>query len=223
MERTSLLIPFDLIVDIDYAIIQEVKEKYSETQYINKKILEGITEDNIFSILSTRKSINVLELLLEADYKSAADNLYKEIIEDDYKSLIEKSSITNITQLVEEYINTSLVDVTIWCKNSIEEQYIRKNINKINVTISESIKDIDISLYTAIFLKDIRDAKDLKTAGMTIYMGNYRFNYGDYDDSGAHKSTGKRTVEPLTEYVTNGTEIKSIDIYTINEKDRIEG
>lgn len=125
--------------------------------------------------------------------------------------------------MVEEYINSDLVDVTILCKNSIEEQYIRDNIKKINITVSDNIKDIDISFYTAIFLKDIRDAKDLETKGMTIYIGNYRFNYGDYDDSGSRKTYGKRTVTPLTEYVTNGTEIKSIDIYTINKKDRIEG
>lgn len=88
MERTSILIPFDLIVDIDYAIIQEVKEKYAETKYMNKKILEGIDENNIFSLLATRKAVNIMELLLEPEYRQSAESLYNQIINDDYKSLI---------------------------------------------------------------------------------------------------------------------------------------
>lgn len=223
MERTSLLIPFDLIVDIDYAIIQEVKEKYSESKFMNKKLFEGLKDDNIFAMLVGRQFPNIMNLLLDPDYRESADKLYKDMIEDDYMSLIKKSSITNVTQLVEEYIKSDAIDVTIWCKNSIEEQYIRENIDKINVTVSQNIKDLNLEPYAGIFLKDIRDAKDLKTTGRTIYVGNYRFNYGSYDDSGAQKHKGKRTVEMLVEYVTNGTEVKSIDIYTINKKDKING
>lgn len=214
--KTTILIPFDLIVDIDYAIIQEVKENYMETQYMNKELLERIDDNNIFSMLVGRKCVNIMELLLAEDYKGAAANLYKELIEEDYLALINKSCITNVTNLLDEYIKTDLVNINILCKNITEEQYIKNNIKKINV-ITSTIDKLDLSQYDGIFLKDIRDAKGLNTAGRTIYIGNYRFNYEEF----SNENKGK--VLPLVEYITNGTEIKSIDIYNINKKDKIQG
>lgn len=217
-QQTSLLIPFDMVVDTDYGIIQVVKEKYLNNKYMNKNIITAMNEENIlFSMLIGRQDPNILKLLLNPEYKASADNLYKQIKDDNYVDIIDKSCVTNITVLIEQYLKTNLIDITIWCRNGIEKKFINKEIPKINVIMANNLSMIDLLPYDGIFLKDIRDAKNLNTTGRTIYIGNYRFNYEQPPED-----QNIRTIGPLMGYVPANTDVKSVDIYNIAHKDQIK-
>ena len=217
-KKTTLLIPFDMIIDTDYGIIQVVKEKYKDNKYMNKNILTAMDEENIlFSMLVGRLDSNIMRLLLKPEYKNSAENLYKQIKDADYLDIINKSCITNIAMLVEEYMKTNLFEITLWCRNAIEKKFMQKELPKLNIIVANNLSMIDLLPYDAIFLKDIKDAKNLNTTGRTIYMGNYRFNYEEPpEEQNVHK------VGPLMGYVPANTEVKAVDVYNIAHKDQIK-
>ena len=85
------------------------------------------------------------------------------------------------------------------------------------ITISDFSK-IYTEKYDTIFIKNAEDIKNLKGInGKNIYVGNYEFNYE------LPNKDGRKYIKQPLEVIANlsALTISVIDMYNINEKDRL--
>lgn len=219
MSNLKILVLFDAIVDTDYGIVQVIKEEYNNANYINKKLLNSLDDKNIFDFISTRNNKNIVYELLNNIYRNSTDNIYNELLETQYSNIIEKSSITNVAILTQEYVQSGLIDVTVLCKNKTEEQFIKSKINHVNTITANDFKMINISEYGSIFIKNIDDLLLFKNGldGKIIYLLNYPFNFE------SNRSNRLIPLSNITLQLDAQFEFKVIDVYNIDDKYKIKG
>ena len=75
----ELLVEFDFLVDLDMALFRLVKDKYSNSEYVDKNIINMNNEYRIIRMLLYRKHINPLEILMPS---IETTKLYKEFHND---------------------------------------------------------------------------------------------------------------------------------------------
>lgn len=219
MSNLKILVLFDSIVDTDYGIIKVIKEEYNNANYIDKVLLNSIDDKNIFDFLSVRDNSNIVYNLLKTMYRNSADKIYNELIETQYSNIIDKSTITNVALLIEEYIKSGLIDITVLCKNKTEEQFIKSKVNSIYTIVANDFNMIDISDYGSLFIKNIKDLLLFKDNlhGKVIYLMNYPFNFE------LNKNCRLCPLSSVLTELNAQIEIKVIDVYNIDDKYKIKG
>ena len=220
MANLKVLILFDTLVDTDYGLFKVFKKEYSKNEYVNKLLINSINDTNIFDFLNSRKEENILNILLKDIYRNSSNKIYNEIMTTNYINVLEESSVTNVNTLMNNYIASGLVDITILCKNKIEEQTVKSKIKNINTITSNDFSMIDISEFGSIFVKNIKDLIQFKKYldGKQIYLSNYPFNF-EIDKH--YKSMPLMSV--MSQLGNPHFEVNVVDVYTIDDKYKIKG
>lgn len=220
MANLKVLILFDTLVDTDYGLFKVFKKEYSKNEYVNKLLIDSINDTNIFDFLNSRKEENILNILLKDIYRNSSNKIYNEIMTTNYIKVLEESSVTNVNTLMNNYIASGLVDITILCKNKIEEQTVKSKIKNINTITSNDFSMIDISEFGSIFVKNIKDLIQFKKYldGKQIYLSNYPFNF---EIDRHYKSMPLMSV--ISQLGNPHFEVNVVDVYTIDDKYKIKG
>ena len=220
MANLKVLILFDTLVDTDYGLFKVFKKEYSKNEYVNKLLINSINDTNIFDFLNSRKEENILNILLKDIYRNSSNKIYNEIMTTNYIKVLEESSVTNINTLMNNYIASGLVDITILCKNKIEEQTVKSKIKNINTITSNDFSMIDISEFGSVFVKNIKDLIQFKKYldGKQVYLSNYPFNF-EIDKH--YKSMPLMSV--MSQLGNPHFEMNVVDVYTIDDKYKIKG
>lgn len=213
----SVLAEFDTLIDVDVGILRLIKNKYNNPKFFKDYIVTG--EDDFFKALSLmRKEYNIIERVIEDQYKENSNSLLKEMYEKHYEEILNLSIKTSILPLMKMYTNCKAIAKTlIMCKNEIEKKYI----SNLKLGLATEIipnYDINVKDYSAIFIKDITNLKiytegDKTVDGCYFYLSDYRFNYIDMEKDGEKykilkpdylallpKTSFLFTVEPYTGY-----------------------
>lgn len=220
MANLKVLILFDTLVDTDYGLFKVFKKEYSKNEYVNKLLIDSINDTNIFDFLNSRKEENILNILLKDIYRNSSNKIYNEIMTTNYIKVLEESSVTNVNTLMNNYLASGLVDITILCKNKIEEQTVKSKIKNINTITSNDFSMIDISEFGSIFVKNIKDLIQFKKYldGKQVYLSNYPFNF-EIDKH--YKSMPLMSV--ISQLGNPHFEVNVVDVYTIDDKYKIKG
>ena len=220
MANLKVLILFDTLVDTDYGLFKVFKKEYSKNEYVNKLLIDSINDTNIFDFLNSRKEENILNILLKDIYRNSSNKIYNEIMTTNYIKVLEESSVTNVNTLMNNYLASGLVDITILCKNKIEEQTVKSKIKNINTITSNDFSMIDISEFGSIFVKNIKDLIQFKKYldGKQIYLSNYPFNF---EIDRHYKSMPLMSV--ISQLGNPHFEVNVVDVYTIDDKYKIKG
>ena len=220
MANLKVLILFDTLVDTDYGLFKVFKKEYSKNEYVNKLLIDSINDTNIFDFLNSRKEENILNILLKDIYRNSSNKIYNEIMTTNYIKVLEESSVTNVNTLMNNYLASGLVDITILCKNKIEEQTVKSKIKNVNTITSNDFSMIDISEFGSIFVKNIKDLIQFKKYldGKQIYLSNYPFNF-EIDKH--YKSMPLMSV--ISQLGNPHFEVNVVDVYTIDDKYKIKG
>ena len=216
----KVLVLFDTIIDTDYGLFKVVKKEYSKNEYVNRELINSINDTVIFDFLNSRKQENILDSLLKPLYRNSSTKLYNEIISTNYIEILEESSVTNVNTLVQNFIDSGLVDVTVLCKNKIEEQTIKNKIINVSTITANDFSMLDISEYSSIFIKCIKDLSKFKKylPGMQVYMLNYPFNF----ESDKNNKMMPR-LDIMTQFRNIQFEMNIVDVYNIDDKYKIKG
>lgn len=220
MANLKVLILFDTLVDTDYGLFKVFKKEYSKNEYVNKLLIDSINDTNIFDFLNSRKEENILNILLKDIYRNSSNKIYNEIMTTNYIKVLEESSVTNVNTLMNNYLASGLVDITILCKNKIEEQTVKSKIKNVNTITSNDFSMIDISEFGSIFVKNIKDLIQFKKYldGKQIYLSNYPFNF---EIDRHYKSMPLMSV--ISQLGNPHFEVNVVDVYTIDDKYKIKG
>lgn len=201
----ELLVEFDFLVDLDMALFRLVKDKYSNSEYVDKNIINMNNEYRIIRMLLYRKHINPLEILMPS---IETTKLYKEFHNDSEEELLKYALLHDTFYLMITFLNnaSSLSGITVWCKNQLEADFIKEKNDRLQTIVIPSRQEIDLSKYTSIYMKFFAYAIEYKNlAGKNIYIANAKYNY---DEDRNIINT------PMSILVGDVNIIRLIDLYT---------
>lgn len=218
--KLTTVIPFDLIVDTDYGLIQLIKEKYYDRSVFNGLITARPMQ--LIYILYSRKNQNPLYPFMDnqEDFESM-NNLYAEFLEKEYVNILKNSITTELFNVVKLFNSSDgVITPIILCRNELEETFMSKlsKVNKIIPpipTIRGNYDNIDISAFDPIYFKFYSDTLPIldKLNGKNLYIANYGFNFNETED-------GNRILLPdISVLLLDHNIAKITDIYNINEED----
>jgi hypothetical protein len=181
MHDNELLVEFESLIDLDFAMYKFIKNKYSNSEYVDQKFINEKDERAIIYTLLNRKHINPLEIIMPG---FDTNNLYLDIMNNHYEELLQYATAYDTFGLMITFLNNaSSVGITVWCKSKLEEDFI-KNLNPIlNTIIIPNRKDIDLSGYTVLYVKYIGSLIEYSTiAGKHIYIATAKYNMEEDKD-----------------------------------------
>ena len=174
----NVLVPFDVLIDIDMGLLKLIEFDYHNEDFFLPGIL-NTSETNQKYFLITRTSSNIVESLLTVEDKELAEDLYNQFMEKEYDNILKLScntSICDLTLLLRTNMN-QVIRVTVLCSNEKEKKLIEdRRISVFRIIISDP-DSININNYGTIFVKNVDDLdKYRRVEGKTIYVPNYGFN-----------------------------------------------
>lgn len=211
----NILVDFNIVIDTDLGLINMMKKEYNNTDFVLDYI-NNMKDKVIIEQLLERTNKNPLSIIIKEEYKDSIDNLYKEFLEMEYDNILKHSSVTDIMNLMNTYINTGAVHVDIICKNKLEEQLINNlNISQLKVIVEKDRSRIDLSDYDTIFIKDYSDILNFKgVIAKNIFIGNYKFNLED---------DNRIPLNDISLIVGKTNLVSIIDVYESNKYIKVKG
>lgn len=181
MYNLDILIPFELVIDLDIGLLKLVRFEYNKNNYFYKSILQG-TDDCLRYALMIREDPNPLSIAaVNPDDKESLNEFYKQFMEREYTKILNLSQDTAISDLtkVSSMSNSAdrIVRITVMCRNEEEKKLINvRKINPFKVIISNPEK-VDLSQYKALFVKNVYDLDLYRNVeALNLYIANYGFN-----------------------------------------------
>ena len=215
MYKTTALIPFNMVLDVEVGLIRLIKYDYSQNEIFDQAILSN--EDNIFfkDILSKRMNRNPLTAIATDKYidnLTLLDDLYNQFMKEKYDEILELSPPTSLFDMLNLSVSFKAdgIACTIWCKYTKEKDVYKSRLgSRCNSFIIEpSMSNIDLSPYGSIYINDYRDAlffSNLK--GKNIFVSDYRYNFED--------DTKKILLNDVSDEIKNANSIRTINIHKI--------
>lgn len=205
-------IPYDLLIDIDFGLINYIKSVYN-----NNDIWEQITfsdkynKDLIYDI-NNRLNRNPLSLIAKKQINEMnLNSLYNEFITKEKPNII-KNSITTSLYSACKLLLENEIKIYIACNDIYEQQslvnffYLKSCNNSILTTTDYS--NFDFSIYDPIYIKDISILQNISLEGKNIYIANYGFNIYVKDN----------VIYPITlpiSHLIGKNEIKIFNLYNL--------
>lgn len=208
----NILVEFDLLIDKDFGLIQLIKDQYSNNDFIDDIILKMKDKVLIWELIN-RKDKNPLSIVLKKEYKDSMDNLYREFIESEYKSILDFSISTSLLDLMITYLNANICSITVICKNKLEEQIINKY--KLKTIICDDFSKLNIEEFDSIYIKDyskVTQFKNLKAKN--IFIANYKFNLENDEYT---------PINDVSIFVSDINIVSVIDVYNSDKYIKLEG
>lgn len=141
-----ILIPFDLICDIDIGIIRYLKSDKFDSEKIS-----NVNEDDFYK----SKLSNPVKFVIDTLSDDNADIIYNDLLvnpKDEY-NIIKLSPLMELSDLIIYYINSNIdIVIDIFVSSEIQGNFIKNNYisSKVNIIY---LKDIELKNYDNIFIK----------------------------------------------------------------------
>ena len=172
----ELLVEFEFVIDLDLALFRFIKDKYVKSEFVDQRVISMKNEYKIIDMLLFRKHINPLECIMPSVDSS---KLYDELMNSKEEELLKYATPYDTFYLMITFLNNaSSIGITIWCKNQFEADYIKSRNSKLNIIVLPERSMIDLSKYTAIYMKFFSKAIEYKSLeGKHIYISTAKYNF----------------------------------------------
>lgn len=172
-----LLVDFEMIIDMDIAVLRYFISKFANSKYIDEEMVD-VDNDGLRYCLLNRPRRNPLDVIFKDDIDADTTKIYQEVLRDHYNEIMYKyADVTDVLDLLYSFIgNASSLEVYIRCDNQEQCDLITKINKNLDVIVSPR-NEIDLSNYTVIyekFLEDIQEYQMLE--GKHIYTAKAEFN-----------------------------------------------
>jgi hypothetical protein len=175
MHDNELLVEFESLIDLDLAMYKFIRDKYSDSEYVNQELINEKDERVIIYTLLNRKHINPLEILLPG---LESTKLYFDILNNHYEELLSYATAYDTFGLMITFLNNaSSVGITVWCKSKLEEDFIKKLNPTLNTIVIPNRRDIVLSKYTVMYVKYAANLIQYTSIkGKHIYIAAAKYN-----------------------------------------------
>ena len=180
MKITNILVPFNLLIDIDMGLIKLVQYDYHNTEYFYEGMMNADEVSQQYALV-TRTNKNPLSILTKEEIdQETIDELYKQFMEKEYDQILELSSNTMISNFIftlNKSNNSDIIRITALCNSQKEVDLLKYREINVYKTIIGSAKDVSLSSIDTIIVKDIDDLDNFRYLHMmNIYIADYWFN-----------------------------------------------
>lgn len=216
----NILIPFNMIYDIDIGIFLLIKTKYNNPEYIDQNIVQ-MTHNNFKYMMSKITKYDPLSILLKNEYQNNSIDILNDIFKTQYDEILKLAEPTDLLGLMSVYMKTSLVKISILCDNEIQFNIIKNNnvLKGVNIIIDNNNSKLNIENYDSIFIKKYEDIlKFRKVQGKSIFIGNYKFNH---DETSTEENI--LPVQEISILIGDVNRIYFVDLYNMDESYPIYG
>lgn len=169
--KNHILVDFNMLFDLDLAIILFLIKKSTNNEYFNKDILNGTSYFLKYSLIS-RLDPNPLTILIDKEHKDSCINLYNEIINSSLNEVFSYMEKAPLFFVFNEFTELNGYKIIVNCINDIEQEYCKK-ICKFQTTVLNTNAENVSTLY-------IYNSKNLikykNIHGKTIYVSKQGFN-----------------------------------------------
>ena len=205
--RTKILTEFDVIIDLDLAMMELVQEKYNNPNFINQDVM-NLSLHDIKETLLNREYESPLSICIND--LNTANSLYQELLETKYDEILNHHSPTGIFKLMEVYNKTDGMEVTILCSSQEEADLISKYSPELH-TLVKKHDEINIDDDNVYFLKSLTRIFIFngKMKNKHIFIMGYRYNLFEDPNNGAF-FPNPTIVRPL---IFEGDRVGIIDVY----------
>lgn len=214
----NILVPFELIIDIDLGLIKLVRFHYNNGKYFYRGITKG-PDNGIRYLLMNREDPNPLSIAYinrDTD-KETMDSFYDQFMEREYESILKLSPGTSVLDVmgIANADKDHVVRFTVLCKNELEKDVItNRKIPAHNIIVSTP-EDVDLSKFNCIYVKKWDDLDKYRgIVSKEIYIPNYKFNV-TYENNEPQPIL---PIDMVTKYASDN-EISVFTIYALNPKD----
>ena len=145
----SILVDFDILVDLDWSICAYMWHNFRDSDYINRSFFERAS-DEVKHDLLYRKDINLIKLFIDGD----TDDLFNQLLSEKEDDLLQFARVYDIMPLLVTIRNRmDYMPITIRCKNQTEYNYIKALNLGFSIKIIPEPKDVDLSNMAVLFTK----------------------------------------------------------------------
>lgn len=215
MHKSSILVSFDSIIDIDVGLMRLIKMEYN-TDFFFQGILES--PEFVWRDLLNKRSVpNPLTILMEDETREdfeKSQEIYNKFIEEEYSRILDLSPLGALANIVNaNFYSKDLLQLTVLCKNEMEKNILDiKGVRYHDAIITER-KDINSKKYEIISEKNIWDYDEyINLERNTLLFPDYRFNIFIFPD---HEDTIVIPQDFIDKYA-NKNEIRVYNAYALN-------
>lgn len=180
------IIPFDLLIDLDYGLIKLIAEAYRDDSVFDLEICDLYYKQLIIKLIE-RRDKNPLSIIMKKTKDPDLKRMYNDLKEEYYKNFMEeelwnictKSMYTAIETAVANFLKVEGIDPTVLCRNETELKFIESIPELKNVkTLLGDYDSIDPEVYDIIYFKNFEDILKIqsKIYAKNLYVAEYDFN-----------------------------------------------
>ena len=178
LKDNALLVPFEFVVDLDLAIWRLIRDKYADSDLVDKDIISIKLDDEIKYNLLCRQSINPLELLIP---EQSTNELYDNLMNDpeQFRTLLTYAEPYHTLGLMSIFLsNASSVYIDILCRDQDQSDYIHKEAPELNTIIYPNRSEVPVNDYSVLYTKFYKDLLDYNQdiEGKHIYLPLAQYN-----------------------------------------------
>lgn len=174
--RKTALADFSVLFDTDIGCCIYLLKNVTNKSVFEDHILSTSYAYIQYKVL-TRQEENPIRFMFKDEYKSSADDIYKDLFDKKWDSILKESPYTDFLQLLASATKVAKFIVTVNCRNKQEKKYILS----IFPTWSTVINETDFDVYFSLYLHDITTLVKNGITGKVVNLYGYALNYSKYD------------------------------------------
>ena len=127
--NNNILVDYNMIVDTDVGLYYLLQSKYNNPEYIKTEMLTLDKHGAVIKLMWEREDLNPLKMFLKDDYIDNADRLYNELLNTEEEFIDLNSNLYKTFNMFFTFLNTNLIDISIFCKSEQQENTIKQRGN----------------------------------------------------------------------------------------------
>ena len=185
--RQHTLISMNALVDIDIGLIKLIREQYLDPSVFNVELLSSASIIDVINTTYMRTDQNPLYDFASITDKKTLDEYYVEFFTTVYNDIYDRSTYTDILHLIDLFIDTNEMDVSILYYNDYALSQFKKDqengvlspdVEFVNAKTARTkdLDNFDQFYFRSIYELDKLQLSDLKRS-KTFYISSFRPNY----------------------------------------------
>lgn len=180
------LISFNTIFDLDYGLIQLIKESYFDQSVFQKDyFIRSSRINDILVDLYCREAKNPLYIMAKEEIdKDLLDQYYGEFLLKEQEAIHSHCITTSVLWMVKSFNESQVIKPYILCFNDIDVKYVKDEpfLKKIPIIMKDELIS-KIDLISSFYFKDVDEAETIqdKARSKNIYFASYGPNLSGND------------------------------------------
>lgn len=185
--KQNVLISVNALVDLDIGLLKLIKEDYMDPNVFSEDFFNKSDTVDFINTTYFRKDDNPLySIAVIKDYQ-LLDEYYMQFMTTMYNTIFDKSVYTDIVNMIDLFIETNEIEVTIlyytdYAREQMEKDQQEGKLNpKITFLDSKTAKGRDIDKFGQIYLRSIFEFDPLPikdfTSPKSFYISTFRPNF----------------------------------------------